>query len=132
MPTMANITVKKNDNTTDVVYTAVIASGGDKSPAVWRNNTIGTAAAQRPEFRMESRFNGDQTARRVDGSYTYPSLTTGSDGKINVASRFNLTFSAVVPAGMLDADLNEGVAQSLHLLASALAVSSIQAGFAPT
>jgi hypothetical protein len=128
---MANITVKKNDTTTDVVYTAVVASGGDKSPAVWRNNTIGTAAAQRPEFRVESRFNGDTSARRVDGSFTYPSLTTGSDGKINVASRFNLSFSGIVPAAMLDADLNEGVSQSLNLLASVLIKDSFKSGFAP-
>lgn len=132
MPTMANITVKKNDGTTDVVYTAVVASGGDKSPAVWRNNTIGTAAAQRPELRLESRFNGDQTARRLEGSYSYPSLVTGSDGKINVASRFNLAFTGVVPAGMLDTDLNEAVAQSLNLLAATLVKQSFQTGFAPT
>lgn len=131
MPTMANITVKKNDNTTDVVYTVVNASGGDKSPAVWRNNTIGTAAAQRPEYRLQSRSNEAQTARRMDGSYTYPSLTTGSDGKINVASRFNLTVSAVVPADMLDTDLNEAVSQSLHLLAATLTKDSFKAGFAP-
>lgn len=131
MPTMANITVKKNDGVTDVIYTAVVASGGDKSPAVWRNNTIGTAAAQRPELRLESRFNGDQTARRVEGTYSYPSLVTGSDGKINVASRFNLSFSGIVPAGMLDTDLNEAVSQSLNLLQSTLIKDSYKAGFAP-
>lgn len=132
MPTMADITVKKNDGTTNIVYTVVSASGGDKSPAVWRSNSVGTAAGQRPEFRITSRPNGDGTARRVEGSYSYPSLTTGTDGKINVASRFNLTFSGIVPAAMLDADLNEGVSQGLNLIDSALIVSSFKAGFAPT
>jgi hypothetical protein len=132
MPVMANITVKKNDGTTDITYTTVSASGGDKSPAVWRSNTVGTAAGQRPEFRITSRPNGDGTARRVEGSYSYPSLTTGTDGKINVASRFNLTFSGIVPAAMLDADLNEGVSQSLNLLAQQLIKDSFNAGFAPT
>lgn len=132
MPSMANITVKKNDTVTDITYTIISASGGDKSPAVWRSNTVGTAAGQRPEFRLTSRPNGDGTARRVEGSYSYPSLTTGSDGKINVASRFNLTFSGIVPVAMLDADLNEGVSQSLHLLATTLVKDSFKAGFAPT
>jgi len=131
MPTQANITVKKNDGSTDITYTAVVASGGDKSPAVWRSNTVGTAAGQRPELRLSSRPNGDNTARRLEGSYSYPSLVTGSDGKINVGSRFNLTFSGVVPADMLDTDLNEAVAQSLNLLASSLIKSSFQTGFAP-
>jgi hypothetical protein len=129
---MADIVVKKNDTTTDITYTVVSASGGDKSPAVWRSNTVGTAAGQRPELRLASRPNGDGTARRIEGSYSYPSLTTGTDGKINVASRFNLTFSGIVPAAMLDADLNEGVSQSLNLLASVLFKNSFKAGFAPT
>jgi len=131
MPSMANMTVKKNDGTTDILYTAVVASGGDKSPAVWRSNTVGTAAGQRPELRVSSRPNGDGTARRIDGSYSYPSLVTGSDGKITVANRFNLTFSGVVPSGMLDADLNEASAQSMNLLAQALMKSVFQSGFAP-
>jgi len=129
---MANITVKKNDGTTDVTYTAVIASGGDSSPAVWRNNTIGTAAAFRPELRLTSKWNGDQTGRRLDGSYSYPSLVTGTDGTISVASRCNISFSAIVPQGMPDTDVNEAAAQCLNLFASALMKSSVQSGFSPS
>lgn len=132
MPTIANITVKKNDGTTDIVYTVVSASGGDNSPAVWRSNSVGTAAGQRPEFRLTSKPNGDATARRVEGSYTYPSLVTGSDGKINVANRFNLSFSGIVPAAMLDTDLVEAVSQSLNLMSQTLVKDSFKAGFAPT
>lgn len=132
MPTMADLTVKKNDGTTNITYSTVSASGGDKSPAVWRSNTVGTAAGQRPEFRVSSRPNGNGTARRLEGSYSYPSLTTGTDGKINVASRFNLTFSAIVPADMLDTDLNEAVSQSLNLLGTTTLVKdAFKAGFAP-
>lgn len=132
MPTIANITVKKYDGTTDVVYTVVSASGGDSSPASWRNNTIGTAAGQRPEFRIASRSNGDKTARRLDGSYSYPGLVTGTDGIVRVSDRFNLTFSGVVPLGMLDTDIQEAAAQCLNLLASTLIKSSVITGFAPT
>jgi hypothetical protein len=132
MPTMAAITVKKNDGTTDIVYTNVVASGGDKSPAIWRSQTVGTAAGQRPEARFESRSNGDQTGRRLDFQYSYPSLATGSDGKINVTNRFNLTVSAIVPLGMLDADLNEAVSQSMNMLATQLIKDSFKTGFAPT
>lgn len=131
MPTQANITVKKNDGTTDIVWTAVQASGGDKSPAIWRSNTIGTAAGQRPEIRMEARSNGDQTARRIDISATYPSLATGSDGSINVANRGNLQASAVLPLGMLDADLNEFVSQTVNLISSTLFKDALKAGYAP-
>jgi carbon monoxide dehydrogenase subunit G len=132
MPTAANITVKKNDNTTDITWSVIQASGGENSPAVWRSNTIGTAPAQRPELRIQSKWNGDQTARRLDISATYPTLTTGSDGKVNVAARANLTASMVVPASMLDTDTNEACAQFVNLLASSLIKSSLQAGYAPT
>lgn len=132
MPTMAAITVKKNDGTTDIVWSNVQASGGESSPAVWRSNTIGTAPAQRPEIRMQSKWNGDQTARRIDITATYPTLTTGSDGKVNVAARANLSASMVVPTGMLDTDINEAAAQFMNLMASSLFKTSLQAGYAPT
>lgn len=132
MPTMANITVKKNDGTTDVVYTMTAPSAGDKSPAVWRNNAVGSAAAFRPELRISSQSNGTKTARRVEGSYMYPSIVTGGDGKSMVADRCLINVSAVVPQGMADVDVNEAVAQGLNLFASALVKQSVQSGFSPT
>lgn len=130
---MANITVKKNDGTTDIVYTAVAQSAGDKSPAVWRSNSVGAAAAHHPELRLSSQSNGTQTARRVNGSYSYPSLVTSTDtGITSVGDRFNLTVSGVIPLNMTDADLAEAVSQSLNLFASTLMKDSFKAGFAPT
>lgn len=131
MPTMANMTVKKSDGTTDIVYTAIQASGGDKSPAIWRSNTVSTAAGFRPELRVSSRPNGDGTARRVEGSYTYPSIVTGTDGITRVASRMNLNFTAVVPLSTLDVDANEAGAQVANLIANALMKAVLQTGFAP-
>lgn len=132
MPQMANITVKKNDGTTDVVYSQVVPSAGDKSPAIWKNNTVGTAASHRPELKLMSRDNGVGTARRVEGTFVYPTLVTGSDGKVSVADRLPITVSAVVPKGMPDADVNEAVSQCVNLFASALLKDSIKSGYAPT
>jgi hypothetical protein len=129
---MANITVKKNDGVTDVIYTAVVPSAGDKSPAIWKNQTVGTAAGHRPEFRMLSRDNGTTTARRVDVEFTYPSLVVGSDGKTNIADRFVVNASFLVPKGMADADVNEGVSQVVNLMASVLSKDSLKAGYSPT
>lgn len=132
MPQIANINVLKNDGTTSVAYTAVVPSAGDKSPAVWRNLTVGTAAGHRPEARLTSRANGTGTARRIDGSYSYPSLVTDTTGKTQVADKFQLQISAVVPLGMPDADLNEAVSQGLNLFAAQLVKDSVKAGYAPT
>nr|QDH88716.1 MAG: hypothetical protein H2Rhizo321630_000002 [Leviviridae sp.] len=132
MPQIANITVKKNDGTTDVVYTAVAPSAGDKSPAVWRNNTIGTAAAHRPELRLQSTSNGPRTVRRLDATFSWPVTATGSDGRVTVTDKVPVTLSAAIPLGVADSDVNEAVAQAMNLFASTLFKSSVQSGFAPT
>lgn len=134
MPTMAAITIKKNDGTTDVVFAAASASGGDKSPAVWRSpGATGSTYGQRPEFRMQSRWNEKQTARRVDGSFTYPTTyTDASSGLTAVKTRANFSFSSIVPADMPDADLEEFGAQIGNLIASQLIEDALTAGYAPT
>lgn len=132
MPALANIVVKKYDGTTDVTYTATAASAGDKSPAVWRNDSVGTALGHRPEFRLTTRSNGIGSARRADFSYSWPSLATGSDGKINIIGRVNLSGSVIVPQDILLTDVNEACYQGCNLLAATLIKQSIRDGFAPT
>ena len=132
MPNQANIIVKKNDGTTDVVYTAVAASSGDKTPAVWRNNTVGTAPSHRPELQVSSQSNGPRTARRLLVKGVYPTLVTGTDGKTNVADRFVLDATIVVPQGMPDADINEAASQMLNLMASTLMKDQVKTGYAAT
>lgn len=132
MPNMANVTIKKNDGTTDVIYTAVVPSAGDKTPAIWKNQTLGTASAHRPEMKLMSRENGTGNARRVEGVFTYPTLALGTDGKLNVVDKVIANVSMVVPKGMPDADVNEAVSQCFNLFAAALFKDSFKTGYAPT
>lgn len=132
MPSLANITVKKNDGTTDITWTGVAASAGDKSPAIWRSQTVGSAPGFQPSFQMTSRPNGTGSARRVDVVITYPYTTTGTDGKTYLAEKAIFTGSMLCPLGMPSTDFNEAVAQGMNLLASALVKSCLQSGFAAT
>lgn len=132
MPQMANIVVKKNDGVADATYTAMIPSAGDKSAAVWRNNSVGTAPAFRPEFQLLSQSNGPKTARRVTSKFLYPSLATGSDGKVNVVDKVIIELSAVIPQGMSDSDVAEAVSQGVNLCSSILVKDSLKSGYAPT
>lgn len=132
MPDMADLTVKKNDEVTNVVYSKVQASAGDRSPAVWRNTTVGTAAGHRPEIRMSTRENGTGTARRIDVTGTYPTLVTDAGGKTQVADKLVMNLSVVNPKGMPDTDVNEAVAQFFNVLASTLVKSATKAGYAPS
>lgn len=133
MPTMANITVKKADGVTDVTYSVVAASGGDKSPSIWRNNAFGGTAGQRPELRLKALANGSGTSRRVEYSYTYPQLYTDTTtGLSKVATRANSTGSASVPMDMTDSELQEFAAQQGNLLAAALIKACYASGYAAT
>lgn len=130
MPAMANITVKKNDGTTDVVYTAVQPSAGDKSPAVWQNQTVGTAVAHRPEFRATAQDNGTNTARRLSVAYVYPSLVNGTDGRVSVGDKVTFSGSFTLPKNMPVADTNEAASQLSNLIAAALVKEMLKSGYA--
>jgi hypothetical protein len=133
MPTMADIVVKKADNTTNVTYSSVTASGGEKSPAVWRDNSFAGTIGQRPELRIKSSANGAQSARKVSGSFTYPSVYTDTTtSQTKVAYRSNVSFDASVSMNMTDAQLAEFAAQFGNAVASALVRSVMASGYAPT
>lgn len=127
---MANITVKKKDGTTDQIWTAVQASGGDKSPAIWRNQSVGSAAAFQPEMRVTSRPNGDGSVRRVEGQIDWKQTALGTDNITRKVNQFYLKFEGVVPQGMPSTDLGEASSQSCNLVGSALFKAMIQDGFA--
>lgn len=131
MPTMATITVKKNDGTTDQAWTGIQASGGDKSPAIWRNQSVGSAPVFQPEMRMTSRPNGDGSVRRVEGTVDWKQSATGSDGIVRKVNTALAKFEFVIPQGMPSAELSEFAAQTTNLLASVLVKNCVKDGFAP-
>nr|QDH90915.1 MAG: hypothetical protein H2RhizoLitter7333_000002 [Leviviridae sp.] len=133
MTAAASITIKKNDGTTDVVWSLLAASGGDKSPAVWRSGTATGTAGQQPTLTIQSRDNGDKTARRTDMTFVFPSVyTDAASGLTKVRSKAIVNVSAVLPLDMTSADINEQGAQFAHLLNAALVVGTLQSGYAPT
>lgn len=132
MPQMADMTVMKNDGTTAVTFTAVQPAAGDKSPAIWRNEAVGTAAAHRPTFTCQARFNGNNTARKIDANLTYPTTYVGSDGRTYVGDKGLLHFDGTLPVNMDAASINELVAQAANLLKHALMQSAFKSGFAPS
>lgn len=132
MVSQVAITVKKNDGTTDIVYTNVQASGGDKAPAIWQSLTASTYYAFRPEMRISFAPNGAGSRRKGTLQYTYPVTAVGSDGKTYVSERANFEVIGDLPLGMTDADVNEAVSQCFNLLASAHVKAQFQARFAAT
>lgn len=133
MTTAANITVKKADGTTDIVWQVLAGSGGDSSPAFYRSNTATGTVGQRPTFQISTKWNGPQTARRVEASAKFPSVYTNSTtGQTEVRSTIAMTVSFGVPTNIVATDVVEAASQLCHLLNDAQFITSITNGYAPT
>lgn len=133
MPNMANVTVKKNDGTTDITYTAVVPSAGDGSAAIWKSQTIGTANIHQPEARMSSREAGKGARRSVRVTYQYPQIATNTTtGVTSVVDKMIIDCNWVMPKDMSQSDINEAVSQFANLLASTLFKDSAKYGYSPT
>lgn len=131
MPTLANITIKKADGTTDVVYTAIAGAAGDNTPAMFRNETIGTTLAERPSLLIRSLSNGPKTARRVNVDFSWPLTSQDAGGNKIVSGRMTGTASVLIPQNQDVTIINEQAAQFANLIGSLLVKSSFKDGFAP-
>jgi len=137
MPAMANITVKKFDGTTDIVYDALSASGGDGSPAVWRQDTGATAALPvglRKMFKVWTVWNGPKTARVMKFNFVYPYAVQDSTTTL-YSAKDRVVFdggSVTIPQGIPATEIQEAIYQGLNLLAATLIKQSGAAGYAPT
>lgn len=129
MAQQANITVKKFDGTTDVIYAAIRPASGS-SAAEWRAPTLGTAPAHQPVFRIRSTLNRAGTVARVEGTLMYPEIVTASDGSKTVVHKAIHSFTSSMPQGMATVSLQEAAYQWGNLLASAHVKTQILEGLA--
>lgn len=128
MAAMANITVKANDGTTDVIYNAKCASAGDKIAAVWRVDSAFVPLAYRSSAEMMSRPNATRDARRVELLTRRP-VTAGAPALL-VATPLMKT-ELVAPSKIVQSEIDEIVSQHINLLKSALIQGCFKEGYAP-
>jgi hypothetical protein len=133
MPSLANMTVKKNDGTTDVTYTGISPASGDGSPATWRNESIGVAANHRPELRLSSKDGKSGSARILRATYVFPQIATNTTTTLtSVVTSAKFTGEWELPKGMASTDVNEFAAQIANLIDHSLIVSCVQSGVSAT
>lgn len=131
MTSMANITVKKADGTTDVVYTGLAGSSGDQTPAIWQNATVGTTPAEAPKLELVAAPNGTGRARRMRFKFTWPIASQDAGGNKLISGQHILEGSFLTVSSDLTTNITEAVYQGLNLLASSLVKSSTAEGYAP-
>ncbi len=130
MPNMADITVKKNDGTTDIVYAKQTPSSGDGSSAVWKTTTIGSAPSHQPEFRLSSRDASKGKKRSLRSTFQYPQISTNSTtGLTTVFDRASADTNWNFSKDMSQTDINEFVSQYANLLVSTLVKDCVKAGY---
>lgn len=133
MPSIANITVKKNDGTTDIIYTGVSPSSGDKTPAVWKAQSVGSAPNHQPELRLISREASNGAKRGLRSTYVMPQIATNSTtGITSVVNSAMASTDWNFPKGMDQAAINEFVSQYANLLVSTLVKDCIKSGYSAT
>jgi hypothetical protein len=136
MPAMASMTVKKFDGTTDIIYDALSASGGDSSPAVWRQDTGAVAALPvglRAAFKLATTWNGPKTARQTKFNYVRPyAVQDSTTTKYSASDRVVIDGIMTVPMAIPSTDINEAIYQACNLLAQSLVKQAASSGYAPT
>lgn len=116
MPQMADIVIKKADGTTNATYSQHVPSAGDNSPAIWRNNGVGTKVNQRPEFRLLARspLPGKRT---VKTNFVWPLVDPVTS---QVTDYVTVVVESKVSENAIESDVTEAVTQGLNLHAATL------------
>lgn len=130
MAAIADIIVKKADGTTNITYTAIAGSAGDKIPAAWRSETSATLRGNRDVVTLVTQDNGPKTARRATAKAVMPIARVVSSVE-TVEDRIVFDLSAIVPNNLTDSEIAEKVEQALNMFASAPFRAAFKSGFSP-
>lgn len=124
---MADITIKKNDGVTDIVWNNSSPGGGDGVPAKWAPSSVGASVAKRPvaKFWMQSTTGATRVARFTTSHPIVDSVSGAVVGYITTSEEVK------VPAIASDVEVNEAITQSGNLRDHSLIVTSLQQGVAP-
>ncbi len=133
MTAIADIVVKKADNSTNITWSGVAGSAGD-SPALWRSNSANSGTVgQKPTLELKARSSSKGAVRWIDFKVTYPAVYTETNTSLTkVLSTMILSGSVSVPQGISSTDMSEFAAQATALLHDSMVTGSITSGYGPT
>lgn len=132
MTTMSDITVKKSDGTSDILYTAIVGAANDQTPAIWRNRVASAVPVAQPEFTLASRDNGNKSGRRLTHSGVWPvAFADPANGLFKTVTQASASGSFMLPSNMDPAQIKEFVHQYTNWLTSALIRTSLIERYAP-
>lgn len=131
MAQIANLTIKKADGTTSVIYEAVSGSSVDGSPAMWVEPTSATTRGYRRSLSFKARLNGTKQARRVELRAMHP-IVRVVGGQETMVGSIPVDLTLPVPEWATDAEVSEAVEQSFNLFSNATVRAQVKTGMAFT
>lgn len=127
---MNNITVKKADGTTTVVFVAKRPSGAN-APALYMADSENTVAAFRSTLTVQDRRSSNSKgAQRVEINFTRP-VTQVIGGVTTLVGSIPVALQATVPSTLADSEIAEAMVQATNLLSSADIIAVLKSGYAP-
>lgn len=130
MPTMASITVKKNDGTTDVTFAALAGSSGETVPAKWRNDAAGGIPAYRNQAKLTAKA-GSGSKRVSETLVVFPITRTDTNGNVTQVSAHTVRTIATIDYSDSQSGIDEAVSQGVNFAAAALPKTAMKEGYAP-
>lgn len=128
MPQATNLTVKKADGTTDILWTLMNPAGGDGIPASFQSLTVGNFPAARPEIRVSGR--STKTGRALRITMQYPNVQTVG-GQALASPGTVVSMEVQVKADQPTLDTTEAAAQFANLIKTPLIQSCLNSGYPP-
>lgn len=133
MPQLANLLIYKADPAFTTTYTGVAPSAGADSPAVWRDNSRGTALNHRPELRLTAKPGSNGKSDRMRATFVYPMIATNSaTGLTSVVDKASGSVDWIIPQGMNQVDVVEFAHQFVNLLGSGVFRACVEERFSAT
>lgn len=127
MPSLSNLTVKKNDGTTDITYTGAQRASGDM-PATFYAPALGATNATRPELRIKA-HSSNAGQSKVVGTYMYPyHVTNSTTGVTSIQKRLMFRFEGNVDFEVPQATIDEAASQFANLVAHATMKAALKEG----
>lgn len=133
MANIANVTVKKADGTTDIVFTAINGSSGDKGEALWRQEDASLPQGLRPIIKMTTMDNGNKSARKVHLEFLRPTAFTDSTTGLKKQALVNYgSADFLLSKEAVDTEIAECAHQFTNFLVVTAVRDAIKAGYSPT
>jgi len=138
MTAQADLTVKKANASTDIVYSGLTGAAGDGIPAVWRCDDAAAGwsvapANVRPVFTVMTKWNGPRTARQLKFTFSYPyPITDSTTGVTSFTDKVFAEGLITVPQSMAVSNIGEATAQLFNLLDHASVLAMANSGYAVT